>query len=176
MNDKVICFTGHRTIDPQDQKKLFFFLDKLLHNYIRAGYTTFRVGGALGFDMEVAEMLLRFRQEEGLRLRLELVLPCRDQASRWRVQDRRRYERILREADSIECLYDTYVDGCMQQRNRVMVDGSSICIAYCRRKRSGTFGTMRYAEQKGVGVTDLAAVIDHLPDMIMDPKGDRCPT
>ncbi len=163
MENKTICFTGHRTIDPEDRARLFVFLDNLVNTYLNAGYTTFRVGGALGFDMEVEELLLRKRREEGRALRLELVLPCRDQAVRWSARDRRRYETILKEADSVEYICDTYVDGCMQRRNRAMVDTSAICVAYCKRQRSGTYSTVRYAKEQGVSVVDLADLIGKMP-------------
>lgn len=164
MTNKTICFTGHRIIATKDRPKLFRFLDSFLHECVRSGYNTFRVGGALGFDTEVAEMLLRMRQEEGLTLRLEMVLPCRDQDARWKPADRRRYQEILAKADSMEYVCDTYRDGCMQERNRVMVDKSDVCLAYCRRPRSGTYGTMRYAKEKGLVVINLAERIDALPE------------
>ena len=161
--EKVCCFTGHRVIPEEDYKPLFMILDKLINNCLDAGYTTFRVGGAMGFDMEVEELLLRKRHEEGRSLRLELVLPCRDQADRWSFDNKRRYKRILREADSIEYICDRYEDGCMQKRNRVMVDGSAMCISYCTRTRSGTYGTIRYAKQQGLQHIELSKYLSAVP-------------
>ncbi len=161
--NKTVCFTGHRQIDPKDREKLLFLLDRLVNTYLNSGYTTFRVGGALGFDMEVEELLLRKRNEEGRLLRLELVLPCRDQADRWNANDRRRYRKILEQADSVEYICDTYEDGCMQRRNRAMVDKSGTCVSYCKHTRSGTYGTVRYAKEKGVFVADLVRLLSELP-------------
>ncbi len=161
--NKTICFTGHRQIDPADREKVLFLLDRLVNTYLHSGYNTFRVGGALGFDMEVEELLLRKRNEEGRTLRLELVLPCRDQAARWNMANRRRYYAILEQADSVEYICEQYEDGCMQRRNRAMVDESAICVAYCKRPRSGTYGTVRYAKGKGLSIVDLVDLIAKLP-------------
>lgn len=158
-----ICFTGHRDIPAGDRNAILAVLDKLINNFLHSGYTTFRVGGALGFDMMVEELLIQKRQEEGRALRLELVLPCRDQADRWSPEDKKRYRRILREADSVEYITDRYEDGCMQKRNRVMVDDSVMCVSYCTRTRSGSYGTVRYAKEKGVGVIDISAMLSSLP-------------
>lgn len=161
--EKVCCFTGHRVIPEEDYTPLFIILDKLINNCLNAGYTTFRVGGAMGFDMEVEELLLRKRHEEGRSLRLELVLPCRDQADRWSASNKRRYKKILREADSIEYICDRYEDGCMQKRNRVMVDGSAMCISYCTSERSGTYGTVRYAKSQGLQHIELSKYLSAVP-------------
>ena len=158
--EKVCCFTGHRQIPKEDYVRLTILLDKLINTFLHTGYNTFRVGGALGFDMLVEEILLRKRHEEGRELRLELVLPCRDQAARWKPQDRRRYNAILKEADKVEYISEAYYDGCMQKRNRVMVDGSAICVSYCTNRRSGTYGTVRYAESQGLRRIELTPLLE----------------
>lgn len=161
--EKVCCFTGHRQIPEEDYATLMALLNRLIDNFLNGGYNTFRVGGALGFDMEVEELLLRKRHEEGRRLRLELVLPCRNQADRWSADNKRRYEKILREADSVEYICDRYEDGCMQRRNRAMVDGSAICISYCTNVRSGTYGTIRYAKSQGLQHIELSSLLSAIP-------------
>lgn len=159
MTTEKICFTGHRQIPEEDRDAVLAVLDRLINNFLHMGYNTFRVGGALGFDMEVEELLIRKRHEEGRTLRLELVLPCRDQADRWSAENKRRYRKILREADSIEYITDRYEDGCMQKRNRVMVDDSTLCVSYCTRTRSGTYGTVRYAKEKGVKNIEVSTML-----------------
>ena len=163
MTTEKICFTGHRQIPEEDRDAILDILDRLINNFLHTGYNTFRVGGALGFDMEVEELLIRKRHEEGRTLRLELVLPCRDQADRWSFANKRRYKRILREADSVEYICDRYEDGCMQKRNRVMVDGSLICVSYCTDVRSGTGGTVRYAKSQGVQNIEISSLLKMIP-------------
>lgn len=158
----VCCFTGHRNYErtvTEDERKI---LEKLIDNAIRFGYTIFKAGGALGFDTAAAEYILK-KRAEGLPVRLELVLPCADQTARWGEADRRRYEAIKRAADKVECLHDRYVDGCMQERNRRMVDESALCIAYCNQPNGGTAGTLRYARQQGLSICNIPEMAATLP-------------
>ena len=154
----VCCFTGHRNYEKTVTRDEKLFFEKLVDNLINYGYTTFKAGGALGFDSAAAEYILKKRQE-GYPVRLELVLPCADQTKMWGFTDRRRYETIKKAADKVDCLHDAYVDGCMQERNRRMVDESSICIAYCTQDRGGTAGTIRYAKQRGVRVYNISEIV-----------------
>ena len=153
----VCCFTGHRDFEETatDRQKLLF--QKLVNNLIGCGYTTFIAGGAIGFDTFAAEYILK-KRAEGAPIRLELVIPCADQDSRWSFFMKRRYRRILKAADSVECLHEHYVDGCMQERNRRMVDKSAVCVAFCRKQSGGTFYTVKYAGSHGVDIYDLYAM------------------
>lgn len=153
-NEKICCFTGHRSLD-DDTNELFKILSVLLDNIITEGYTVFRAGGALGFDMLAAEAVLK-KKEDGRRIRLELLLPCRDQAKNWGPANHARYKRMLLLADQIEYIADTYSPGCMHARNRRLVDGSNLCIAYCKREKGGTAYTCRYAKEKGLDIINLA--------------------
>lgn len=158
----VCCFTGHRDYEKSVTKNEKLIFEKLVNNLIGFGYTTFVAGGALGFDTAAAELILK-KRAEGSRVRLMLVLPCADQTARWSPADRRRYEKIKKAADEVICLHDAYVDGCMQERNRFMVDKSSFCIAYCRKNFGGTAGTIRYAKGNGVHVCNLVEMAAELP-------------
>lgn len=151
---KICCFTGHRIIY-ENKEKICYILDVLLDNMITEGYTVFRAGGALGFDMLAAEAIIR-KKENGRNVRLELLLPCRDQDSKWNSACKARYKNILINADSIEYISDTYTRECMHIRNRRLVDGSDVCVAYCMHQKGGTAYTCAYAEKKGVHIINLA--------------------
>lgn len=154
-NTKICCFTGHRHFDRQDILLLQTYLDTLLENLINQGFRVFRVGGAIGFDMLVEELLLE-KKENGRDIRLELVLPCHGQEAKWSPEDKRRYVKILRDADSVEYVCEEYTPGCMHARNRRMVDGSQLCVAYCTHTSGGSYNTCRYAEEKGIPLINLA--------------------
>ncbi len=151
---KICCFTGHRAIS-ENGDKLCYILGVLLDNMINVGYTVFRAGGALGFDTLAAEAVLQ-KKEDGRNIRLELILPCREQDAGWNSAQKARYKDILMRADSIEYVTDTFTRGCMHERNRRLVDGSDVCIAFCKRERGGTAYTCAYAEKKGVHIINLA--------------------
>ena len=151
---KICCFTGHRAFS-ENTDKLCYILDVLLDNMITQGYTVFRAGGALGFDMLAAEAVIG-KKQNGRDVRLELFLPCREQDAGWNNEQKARYKNILMHADSIEYVSEHYTPGCMHIRNRRLVDGSHVCIAFCKRERGGTAYTCRYAEKKEVHIINLA--------------------
>jgi len=155
---KICCFTGHRDLYG-DQRRLSDILEILLDNMIKQGYTVFRAGGALGFDMLAAETVLK-KREDGWRIRLELMLPCPEQAEKWSAANKERYKRILLLADKKEYIAEKYLTGCMHARNRRLVDGSDLCIAYLKHERGGTAYTCRYAKEKGLQIINLA---EYLP-------------
>lgn len=155
---KVCCFTGHRAIKAEKRLPLVTLLDKTLLRLYKEGYREFRAGGALGFDMLAALRVLTLR-ERCPDARLVLYLPCRDQAREWRAGERMLWQDIKEKADAVHFLSDTYVSGCMHARNRALVDGSDLCIAYLTENRGGTLYTCSYALKNGVELLNLAEEI-----------------
>ena len=45
------------------------------------------------------------------------------------------------------CLQEEYTRGCMQKRNKYMVDNSQYVIAVWDGSKSGTFNTLKYARK-----------------------------
>ena len=154
---KICCFTGHRAFY-DNVGELATILNVLLDNLITQGYTVFKAGGAIGFDMFAAEAVLQ-KKENGRNVRLEMVLPCPKQDAPWNSVNKARYQRILSLADSIEYIADSYSPNCMHIRNRRLVDGSALCIAYCKRAQGGTAYTCRYAKNNGVQIINLASYL-----------------
>lgn len=152
---KTCCFTGHRTLPTASRLALVARLDETVENLIAEGFTAFRAGGALGFDMLAALRVLHAREKHP-EIKLHLILPCRDQAKNWREGEQILWQDIIDRADSVQFLFDTYRSGCMYARNRALVDGSDLCIAYVTRRTGGTFYTCSYAEKRGVPVLNLA--------------------
>ena len=155
----VVCFTGHRNIAHAVAVRLPSLLDQVLTRLCEQGATVFRTGGAIGFDTVAALKVLELK-ERYPHIRLELILPCRNQTEYWDETAVRTYQYILARADSHRFLFEHYVDGCMQERDRRMVDGSDICVAYCNRSRGGTAYTFAYALRAGVEVINLHDLLD----------------
>ena len=152
------CFTGHRTIRPEHMKELPYVLDYQIERLIVCGVTTFRGGGAIGFDT-LAELVVLEKKEKYDFLRLELRLPCRDQTAKWSERDRQIYEYILKRADSVRFISDKYTSGCMYARNRALVDGSDFCLAFCSSDKGGTAYTFNYALSRGVDIINTLDMI-----------------
>ena len=155
MEEKICCFTGHRTVDPAEREALIALLDKHLAELAEAGYTEFRTGGALGFDTLAAERVLALCEKYPA-CRLHLILPCRDQDKRWSARDRAVYADILSRAHRVTVLRERYSPDCMHARNRALVDGSDLCLAYLLENRGGTLYTCAYALKHGVPFYNLA--------------------
>ena len=148
------CFSGHRIIAREDAPALHDDLRSILKTFIEGGITRFIAGGAIGFDTLAAKEVLALRRIYP-DVWLHLVLPCRDQAKRWTTVQKQEYEKILAAADSHEFLFDSYVQGCMQIRNRAMVDQSNVLIAYYKNRPGGTRQTVAYAHEKNIRVLCL---------------------
>ena len=158
ITSNICCFTGHRDIPAAHLKLLSAQLDRVLTTLIGAGITVFRTGGARGFDTLAALKVLE-RREADPRIRLELILPCRDQTRGWEGFDRNAYEYVLTRADSVTVLHETYQTGCMFERNRALVRGSLFCIGYCTSSRGGSAYTLDFARGEGCRVVNLADLI-----------------
>lgn len=149
---RTCCFTGHRQIAPEDRERLKEFLIEAVKEAIRRGVDTFVTGGALGFDTLAALTVLE-AQRVLPHLRLVLALPCEDQTKYWRERDVELYRRIRRQADEVQVLSPSYFNGCMQARNRYMVNRSALCVAYLVGDGGGGTGyTVNYAAQKGLTI------------------------
>lgn len=158
LRHKTCCFTGHRYIPETDEGALGALIAEEAGLLYKLGFDTFLTGGALGFDTLAARELLRMKKYGGFpNLKLVLVLPYLGQESRWPQNARMMYEYIKRRADDVIYTGDVYADGLLLRRDRYMVEHSSHCVAYLQgdRTRGGTAYTVRYARQKGLGVTNL---------------------
>jgi len=150
---KECCFTGHREFY-EEKGRLSAALTKLLRSLIEKGYDTFRVGGAMGFDMFAADEVLEMKKEFP-HIQLHIYVPCLDQNKHYPQEQKKRYLEQINAADKIFCISQKYYSGCMQKRNRALVDGADFCIAYLRHSGGGTDYTVHYAEKNGVYVERL---------------------
>lgn len=155
MKEKTCCFTGHRKIPSESLPAISRKLKETLIFYIENGYRYFGTGGALGFDTLAAQTVLLLKQRYP-RIKLILVLPCKDQAKRWSAQEIEEYERIKSSADKVVYTSEHYYSGCMHKRNRHLVDHSSLCVCYLTEKTGGTAYTVEYAAKNNLTVINVA--------------------
>ena len=155
---KTCCFTGHRQISRDHLNRLPALLENEILQLLGAGVTVFRNGGAIGFDTVAALKVIALRQKYP-QMELEMWLPCRDQDAHWPPDQRECYAYILSQADRVHYISDTYTRACMLERDRRMVDGSDVCLAYCVRTEGGTGYTCQYALKQGVELRNLARLI-----------------
>ena len=119
------------------------------------GIVRFLSGGAIGFDTLAAEVVLDVAADYP-NVELVIVRPCADQTRGWNKADIARHEAILARAHDVITLSPSYTPGCMQARNRYLVDHSAVCICYLTEPSGGTAYTVRYAASRGLPVVNLA--------------------
>ena len=156
--ESCLCFTGHRMVTEHDRSALTPLLDSSLRSAYERGIRFFLSGGALGFDTLAAEAVLRFRDQKP-DVKLVLALPCRTQADHWSSSDKKTYRMLLDQADRIIYVSDIYYEGCMQKRNRFLVDHAAYCICFLRFCRGGTWYTVSYAYDQRREIRNLALEI-----------------
>lgn len=155
MNENTCCFTGHRLLPKEQIPGITLRLSARVDELIAGGVHTFISGGALGFDQLAALVVLCKKEDEKRPVRLVIAQPCRDQSKNWTPAQQRVYDNILSRADEVVCLSDHYFNGCMQIRNRWMVEHSDHVIACMARLQGGTAQTVRYAAKKGLNVLNV---------------------
>lgn len=175
---KIVCaFTGHRPKSfswKNDEKaRDCVRLKEVLAGQITVledrGVTEWLSGMAQGVDLWAAEIVLDLKKKNPA-LRLHCILPCEGQERKWMASEQERYRSILRQADEVIYVNREYSANCMLERNRWLVDHSSVLLAvYNGIYRSGTGMTVRYAKQLGREVI----VIDPVSRSVNCEKAER---
>lgn len=155
MKQQTVCFTGHRKIPSGGIPMVKNRLVETITKSIEKGYRFFGAGGALGFDTIAAQTVLELKKRYP-DIKLILVLPCQNQTRGWSEDDVSEYERIKSEADKVVYTSDHYFRGCMQKRNRHLVDNSNLCICYLTDFQGGTAYTVDYAQKSKIAIINLA--------------------
>lgn len=152
---RTVCFTGHRGLSELEKRDALDKLDRVVRFLVtERGSITFRTGGALGFDTMAAYTVLGYRLLYP-QIKLELYLPCPNQTRNWGKDDIDSYNYIKQRADVVKVVSPVYFSGCMHVRNRTLVNGSDVCVAYCRGGSCGTSYTVDYAQKQYVEVINL---------------------
>lgn len=156
---KTACFTGHRSEklpgDGDCKTSVMGVVKSLIYqeisDSIEEGYKSFITGLARGIDLIAGELVLDLKRS-GRDISLVAVIPYRGQPVRTRGYEKFVYGCILNEADDIICLSEKYYNGCMQRRNKFMIEHSSRVIAVVKDYKSGTGQTIRLAEKAGLDI------------------------
>lgn len=155
MKNKTCCFTGHRSIPSEQYVKIKAELRKEIINLINKGVIYFGSGGAFGFDILSAEVVLELKKQYP-QIKLIMVFPCKNHTKYWSKKDIEKYEHIKRFCDKYVYVSEKYDYDCMKRRNRYLVNFSEYCICYFNQPNSGTAYTVNYAEEKGLTIINIA--------------------
>ncbi|MDF2838965.1 MAG: hypothetical protein K0S60_668 [Evtepia sp.] len=160
--ERSCCFTGHRPEklpwgnreeDPQCVILKARIASELEQAYEK-GFRNFISGMARGTDLYFCEAALSLRECHP-DITVEAAIPFMGQADRWLPQDRNRYRALIERCNYETVIQHCYTPGCLQRRNRYMVERSSLIIAAYHGKGGGTLYTLTYAMQRNVDVVIL---------------------
>ena len=118
------------------------------------GFTTFITGVARGVDIWAGQAVLKLRAQN-LAIKLVAASPYKGFEDRWSDSWKEQYSFLIQWADAVRYICPDYSKGAFQKRNEWMVDRSSRVIAFYNGESGGTRNTIRYAESKGVQITNL---------------------
>lgn len=162
------CFTGHRPgrlpwgdceTDPRCLALKGQIAEAVARTYAE-GYRHFICGMAQGTDQYFCEAVLALRKTHP-DLTVEAAVPFAGQADRWPAAARRRYQALLNQCNFETVIQHHYTAGCMNRRNRYMVDHASFLIAaYDGQASGGTRSTLAYAMRQ-----ELAVLVLEIPPL-----------
>lgn len=162
MKNSTLCFTGHRPqkltygLDEQHEhcKRLKARLRVEIEQKINEGVDTFLCGMAFGTDIWCGEIVAGLKKQYS-HISLIACIPHIGQEKSWNSDYQTRYRHLLQNVDSQIVFYDHYVRGCMQKRNRYMVENADYMIAVFNGSTGGTKGTVEYAQKQGLDIIIL---------------------
>jgi uncharacterized phage-like protein YoqJ len=166
--NKTVCFTGRRPKylfgynDDKSYLELMHYMYDIVKNAYNKGYRNFITGGAQGFDQLMFRVVSKLKRDNpNTNIKNIVYLPCKEQSSKWGKEGlfgSDNYDKMLKAADDIYYVSDIYTNTCLMDRNRAMIDNSSLVIALYDdenwyneerlRNTSGTLNALKYALNK----------------------------
>ena len=144
------CFTGHRPDKLiRSKEQITKDLTAAIDNAISDGYRTFISGMAMGVDIWAAQIVLE-KKTVLPGLHLICALPFPGFGDRWSSQWSDVYNEIIRQADLVKSISQSFSYASYQKRNEWMVNHSGRVIAVYNGSAGGTRNTVEYAQQKKV--------------------------
>lgn len=153
----ICCVTGHRPQGfPFERESLNSIefniylnqLYKITKELIYNGYSYFITGMAEGADIDFAKSVIYYRDFYE-HIKLEAALPFPINQNKTIIEYKKDRDFILKMCDITKIISPYYFRGCMQKRNRYMVDNSDLVLAIWNGKESGgTWNTIKYARSK----------------------------
>ena len=152
----ICCVTGHRpkgfpfSYDLEDSYFLIYLdvLKDTVEELMFEGYDHFISGMADGVDLDFASSVASLSNEfEGIVLESALPYPLHTPIDP--SEDDIVRNTLVNQSQKITVVSPKYFNGCMQKRNRYMVDNSDMVIAIWNgEKKGGTWNTIQYAISK----------------------------
>ena len=105
---------------------------------------------ARGFDLAALECLTDLRQKYDFTI--EACIPYEGHEFSFPLAVRKQYLALLSWCEEKTVLFPAYTKGCFLARDRYMVNGADLLLAYCQKEKGGAAYTVAYARKQGVPV------------------------
>ena len=106
---------------------------------------------AYGVDIWAGQIVAE-EKKTNPELHLIAAIPWPGFSANWSKEWREQYAALLKEADYVTTICDTFEDDVFNKRNRWMVDHSNRIIAYFNGERGGTLNTIDYAIRQKIEI------------------------
>lgn len=150
------CFTGHRTrAEDSDLKRI---ARGEIERLISLGVTEFLSGGVCGWDLLCAGVVADIKHTcREVKLRFILACPPYENSEKWEKNDQDELYRLMKSADSVEVLSDSFCKGSVRFRNRRLVEGADVCLCWFNEHKftGNTLQTVHLAKKRGIEVINL---------------------
>ena len=153
---KTCCFTGPRpknfpwSGDREREAQVVAWLEGQIRAAIARGYRHFISGMAAGVDLIAAEIVVRLRGEMPEKgIALEAAVPFPEQSVRWKQKTQAEYFRLLALCDRVSVVSEHFSVAAYRERDRYMVDASSLVIGVGSVPDGGTARTLSYVKAQG---------------------------
>ncbi len=158
---KTVCFTGHRNIPENLRPVIAELLSEILPGLYARGARVFKTGGALGFDTMAAHAVIDLKTAtKDPEIKLCLCLAAPDQSKYFSKYDSIIFDMILHSSDTVSYACENTTTQSYLARNRQLIKGSDVCVAYCTEQRGGSYYTCKQALINGVEFINLADFIE----------------
>lgn len=155
MKQKTCCFTGHRNLPANLLPEIRRQTVKAIQALITEKHVCyFGVGGAIGYDTLVAEVLFDLKRMYP-QIKVILVYPFEGFTSRWSAEQKAIFAKLFPLYDKRVCITKEDSKEAYLMRNRHLVNSSAYCISYCTRSTGGTAYTLKYAKEQGIYIKNI---------------------
>lgn len=173
------CFTGHRPEKLKaDEPSVKAWLSTEIDKAIVDGYRTFITGAAMGVDIWAGQIVVEKRRNNP-DLHLIAAVPWPGFSSKWNEAWRGQYDDLIRNADLVIYVKNTYEDHVFHARNKWMIDHSNRIIAYFNGERGTSLAAVDDALSKklevivGGIIPDFSSYVAYdLETTGLSPEGD----
>lgn len=119
-------------------------LREAIADKIKNGTVEFIIRTSKGVGLWAAKSILEYRKENH-NIKLTCVVPYTGMEQKWEKSDKELYHQILKQADTVKYMSESYSPDCFNECNKYLVDNSDEVISAYADFHGGVRGVLKYA-------------------------------